>query len=428
MPAETEAKSTRGPAHWPAAPPEFASVSLPSRLLIPLSVKTGAAVTPRPPGTEVRRGEPLLENPAESSHVPLASATGKLGDIRPIRLTTGRPVAAVELFPSSDIEPEPDLSVQTSADPLSLIAGLERLRASGVWADRHISPDLIGQLNQIVSRPIDTVICTILDADASLRLGAAVAARMPDRVVAGISFLSRITGARRAIIAVESFAAPLWMAPLASAARAAKIEIVDLANNYPQSDPVLMIYTFTKRRARPGNLPTTHGTLILDAASALAAGDAVSGRPMLTVPIAVHEHVPRRSHFFLVPVGTTVEALLRKLWIEPEDVILRGGDLLRDVRLRPDAVIAGGELAIHVTGLERPVIPEPCIRCAWCIEACPTRVHPALVLDAAQRADPRMANRAGIAACIECGVCEHVCPSRLPLLGAIRSMRNSKAI
>ena len=88
-----------------------------------------------------------------------------------------------------------------------------------------------------------------------------------------------------------------------------------------------------------------------------------------------------------------------------------------------DSVIAGGELTIHVTSPERPVVPEPCIRCAWCFEACPTLIHPAFILDAAQRRDMKMAERAGIGACIECGICAHVCPSRLPLLKAIRELR-----
>lgn len=419
---------TRGPTPWPTSPPEFSRLAVPERLFVPVSIKTGGNA--KAPGTKVRRGESLVESPAESSHIPLAPVAGTLGDVHPIRLTTGRLAAGVELIPSGNANEEsPPLKSSNKTDnPFLLLSGLELLRAAGVWADRHISPDLIGQLNQIISRPIDTLICTILDSDASLRLHAAIAAQMADRVVAGVSFLSGITAARRAIIAVESFTSPKWIAPLAAAARPEQIQIVELANDYPQSDPVLMMYTLTRRRARPGSLPTAHAALVLDAAAALAVGDAAAGRPMLTVPVAVHEHVPRRSHFFLVPVGATVEALLRQLWIEPEDVILRGGDLLRDLRLTPDSVIAGGELSIHITARERPVIPEPCIRCAWCIEACPTRVHPALVLDAAQRADTHMANRAGIAACIECGICEHVCPSRLPLLDAIREMRNSRAV
>ncbi len=147
---------------------------------------------------------------------------------------------------------------------------------------------------------------------------------------------------------------------------------------------------------------------------------------MLSTPLAVHDHVRRRSHYLDVAVGTPVQYVLEKVSSWEEGFVVRGGDLLRDLRLRIDAVVGGGELEIHLTGPERTIIPEPCIRCAWCVEACPTLVHPAFVLEAAQRRDLKMAERAGLGACIECGVCAHVCPSRLPILDAIREIRGLK--
>ena len=418
----------------PQRPPKLSEVGLPDRLLVPLGVSSGGDVKVKPPGTSVRRGQPLVDQPAESSHVPLAPANGTLGVVRPIRLTTGRPVAAVELTVSDDFTQESPAGATGEDDSFSLVAWLERIRAAGVWADRHASPDLIGQLNQIVARPIDTLICTILDSDASLPLNAAIAAGYADLVVGGVTLLSRITGARRALLAVESFgrASPSapgtdWLTPLGQSVLSTKLQVVELANDYPQSDPTLMVYSLTHRRLRPGNLPTTRGVLVLDAAAAMAVGNAADRRePMLTVPVAVHHYVRRRSHFLQVPVGTTVQHVLNELSITPDRTILRGGDLLRDLRLHPDAVIAGGELTIHVTAPQIPVIPEPCIRCAWCVEACPTQVNPASVLDAAQRRDVKFAERAGIGACIECGVCAHVCPSQLPLLEAIREIRGAE--
>ena len=408
-------------------------MALPDRLLAPLGVASGSDVKVKPAGTSVLRGQPLVDHPAESSHVPVAPANGILGVVRPIRLTTGRPAAAVELTVSDQSPQETPSGATGESDSFSLVAWLERIRAAGVWADRHASPDLIGQLNQVVARPIDTLICTILDSDASLRLSAAIAAGYADLVVGGAALLSRITGARRALVAVESFgrASPSapgtdWLTPLRQSVLATKLQVIDLPNDYPQSDPTLMVYTLTQRRLRPGNLPTTRGVLVLDAAAAMAVGNAANREPMLTVPVAVHHHPRRQSHFLQVPVGTTVRHVLQELSIQPHQTILRGGDLLRDLRLPPEAVIAGGELTIHVTAPELPVIPEPCIRCAWCVEACPTLVNPASVLDAAQRRDVKMAERAGIGACIECGVCAHVCPAQLPLLEAIRDIRVKK--
>ena len=40
----------------------------------------------------------------------------------------------------------------------------------------------------------------------------------------------------------------------------------------------LMVYSLTHRRLRPGNLPTTRGVLVLDAAAAMAIGNGACSR------------------------------------------------------------------------------------------------------------------------------------------------------
>ncbi len=356
-------------------------------------------------------------------------ADGVLEQVRPIRLSNGRPTLAIEMIVDhagageSGGDAADDLR---DADPTALVTWIERIRRAGIWADRHASPDLIGQLNQAVSRPIDTVICTALDSDAGMRLSGTIVARFGGFVAEGAALLARITGAARAVLAVEMDAHPSWAVPWWDAARGGKLEVVELANDYPQADPTLMVYSLTKRRLRPGNLPTTQGVLVIDAATACAIGRAAKGTAMLSTPLAVHDHVRGRSHYLDVTVGTPVQYVLEKVSSWEEGFVVRGGDLLRDLRLRVDAVVGGGELEIHLNGPERAVIPEPCIRCAWCMEACPTLVHPASVLEGAQRRDVKMAERAGLGACIECGICAHVCPSRLPILDAIREIRGMK--
>jgi electron transport complex protein RnfC len=106
-----------------------------------------------------------------------------------------------------------------------------------------------------------------------------------------------------------------------------------------------------------------------------------------------------------------------------QQLVLRGGDVLRDIQLTEDAVVGGTELLVHASPLEPPINPDPCVRCGWCFEACPTYVQPANCLEAAQRDDADLAIRFGIEACIDCGICSYVCPSHLPILSGIRWMR-----
>jgi electron transport complex protein RnfC len=117
----------------------------------------------------------------------------------------------------------------------------------------------------------------------------------------------------------------------------------------------------------------------------------------------------------------TVGEVCQELEVPAGDGQLRAGELLRQLEVLPDAMIGTGELTLHISAAERPIASDPCVRCGWCVDACPTGVHPAFVLEAAQRSDRALAESFGLAACIGCGICTYVCPSRLPLLRAIRT-------
>jgi electron transport complex protein RnfC len=426
----TESNPTRRAPLWPVEPPSLRIIEPPARLLVPLSSR-GDPGRPKPSGAVVRRGERLATDTLTSSHAPLAPVDGTIGSLATAQLTSGRRVHAIELnvnakqsSPAEEFfkKPEP------AADRSALGAWIDRLRSAGLWADRSISPDLIAQLNHSLARPIDMVICTVLDVDAGLRLNAALAARQAEDVVRGVLLMARLTGARRTAIVIEQNSTPAWAMPIRTVGESARIVMIELPNDYPQSDPTLMLYTIARRRLRPGQLPTTQGVFLLDAAAAAGVARAQRGEPCLTTPLAIHDHIREQAHFLRVPLGMQLGDVLQRLGIASDQVTLRGGDLLRDIQLSPSAIIAGAELTIHLTPPELPANPEPCIRCGWCLEACPTRVQPAVVLEAAQRKDIAMAQRGGIHACIECGLCSHVCPSGLPLLESIRGLRNANVI
>jgi electron transport complex protein RnfC len=182
----------------------------------------------------------------------------------------------------------------------------------------------------------------------------------------------------------------------------------------------------------------------MDAAAATAVGRvARNDLPLLSVPLALSDHVTGKSYLLRVPVGTPVAHLLKAAELGGQAVELRTGDVLQQLIAPAGAVISPADLYLHVLPAAELAPPDPCIRCGWCVEACPTKVQPAAAFEAAQlrslmAATPAegpkavrkaeamkhkvdaMAEKAGVAACIECGLCQYVCPSRLPLLKALR--------
>ncbi|WP_428937256.1 4Fe-4S dicluster domain-containing protein [Fontivita pretiosa] len=308
--------------------------------------------------------------------------------------------------------------------PTELGAWIDRLRRAGIVADRHNSPDLYRQLEQALRRPVDTILCNALDVDPEACLNSALAARYALELSAAMLLLSRLTHAEGAAVVVDRRVPSGWWARLAGACAAINTDLRPMVNDYPQADPTLLLYSLLDRRLRPGRLPTEQGVILLDAAAAVLIGrEALLGEPMTHAPLAIRDHGLERSEYLVAPIGMAITELLDRLGLPWQGRLLRAGELLRDVRLSMQTLVGGGELVLHLSAPPPQINPAPCIRCGWCVDACPTRVHPAAALEAAQRHDTALAERAGIEACIECGICAYVCPSLLPLLEGVRFIR-----
>lgn len=423
----------------PTAAGLLRAMPIPPRLWVPLGTGRGGPLSAAKIGATVRRGEPLTDSPTEGFPTPLAPADGCVVAVEPVTLLDGREVAAAVLETTRGDEPvrprhTAGPNTPAAADLFGDIAPGERgarieaLRSAGVWADRWTSPDLLAQLHHSLRRPVDTVLCNVLDTDRALPLQSIVADDDGPALAAGVDLVAKIAGAHRAWVLADEASPDAFRAGLSAAVERVGAKFVPLRNDYPQANPTLLLYTVLRRRLAADHLPTETGALVLDAAAAVAVGRfALRRDPMLSVPVAVSNPRANRFHFLTAPVGTPIGDVLAHLGIVQEAATLYGGPPPRDLRITPSHVVSGAELSVYVTEPSPAFSPDPCIRCGWCVEGCPVHIHPAALLEAVQSDDMDLADDAGLHACIDCGVCSYICPSRLPLLGAIRLLRKRRA-
>ena len=61
-----------------------------------------------------------------------------------------------------------------------------------------------------------------------------------------------------------------------------------------------------------------------------------------------------------------------------------------------------------------------CIRCGWCLEACPMGLEPKEIALHVEAGRPEDTSQFGVFECFECGCCAYVCPAKRPLVQFIR--------
>jgi Na+-translocating ferredoxin:NAD+ oxidoreductase subunit C len=340
--------------------------------------------------------------------------------------------SSIESVPvPSPFRPMPGIAAAVAANrnsqPLDtdLFNWRERLIAAGVNANRVASPDLIGQLTHAGKTDIDTIICCVLDTDPSVAFNSIIAETFTNELAAGISLLAKLTAAKNIWITADPGRSSEWFVSLEATIQNPGLRLVPLRGDYPQTDPTLMLHTLLQRRLLPGRLPTEKGTILLDAAAAVMVGRCVLYEPPVRViELAIRDHFQQKTHLLSAPMGIRLGDICEFLEIGHPEALFRAGDFLRDQWITRETVLGHGELVIHPTAKHLDANPDPCIHCGWCLEACPMRIHPAGLLDAAQKNDRRTGKKFGLEACIECGICSYVCPTRLPLLSAIRRLKS----
>ena len=302
-----------------------------------------------------------------------------------------------------------------------------RLESAGISAKRWTGPDLIGQVRDEGRRPLKAVLCAALDLDHVLPLQQSLLATRATEIAAGIMGLAALCGAPRGLLALPENSPSQVISATRAAASATGMRLYPLPDEYPLAHPSLLVNRILGRKLSQHRLPTDAGVIFIDAPTAVALGRFIlHGEPMLEVPVGIYDRVQATAHLAWVPVGTRLRDVLSAVGISASSHDLRVGHLLRDIHTDADVIVGAGELTVLAAESHPRPPAAACLRCGWCVEACPVRIHPAGLLEAAQQQDLVMADRFGLNSCIECGICSYVCPSRLPLLGAIRGMKGER--
>jgi len=402
-------------------------------LIVPLVQHLGAPSIPVvEEGEEVSRGQRIARADGFMSVSMHAPASGVVRRIALAPSISGRMVPAVYLepFPGSTQEvDEGTPCVLDTATPDEIIAAIQDAGVVGLGGaafPTHV------KLKVPEGKLVDTLIINGVECEPFLTTDHRVMLEQSDDIFVGIRYLLKATGAKRVIIAVEANkpdAADQLRKNFPSDMEGS-VEMLQV--KYPQGAEKMLFSALLGREVPSGGLPLDIHALCCNVATTAEIGRLLPvGRGIQERVITVTGPAVKRKGNYRIPIGTPLRFLLEHVGVEHDvNRVFLGGPMMGAAVPSLEISITKGTSGVTAftdSAAERTHDPVyPCIRCGYCVDACPIFLDPSMLGKlAATEQFSLMAEQHNLMDCFECGSCSFVCPSHIPLVQQFRAAKAS---
>ena len=252
-----------------------------------------------------------------------------------------------------------------------------------------------------------------------------------DEILVGLELLMKAAKVTRGYIGIETNkpkAIELMKQKLSTldSPLSTQVEIVPLAQRYPQGGEKQLVDAVINRQVpAPPAIPVNVGAIVQNVGTAYAVYQAVmKNKPLFERYTTVTGKRLQKPGNFLVRMGTPMQDLIDLCGGMPEgdNKLLAGGPMMGKALMSTEVPICKGTNSVTIlSGNDaRRKEPQPCIRCAKCVGACPMGLEPYLLAKLSAFKNWKRAEKEDITSCIECGSCQFTCPAHRPLLDNIR--------
>ncbi|MBN2123571.1 MAG: electron transport complex subunit RsxC [Deltaproteobacteria bacterium] len=329
----------------------------------------------------------------------------------------------------TDPEAEPRIYTPTDWRGLSREEILGRVRNAGIVGIGGAGFPTHVKLSPPPQAKVDTLILNGAECEPYLTTDQRVMVEHPEQVVEGARIILAILGIKQCRIGIEANKPDAIEALTRAAAGAGSedgdILITPLEVKYPQGSEKQLIQSITNRKVPAFGLPFDVGAIVQNVGTTKAIYDAVVlNKPLYEKVVTVSGKGIARPANLLVRVGTRLGDIVSYLGgtLPGMSKVVLGGPMMGFAVSTLDIPITKTTSGILFL-TEEEIDDRPhsaCIRCGWCLEACPMGLSPneiGIYVEAGRAADTAPF---GVFECFECGCCAFVCPAKRPLVQFIR--------
>lgn len=389
-------------------------------------------------GQKVSRGQVIAKSDAFVSAPVHSPVSGTVKKIVSNLSTANTEVPCIVI--QADEEGRVDFMPPLDPFSCSREEALARVKDAGICGMGGASFPTHVKLNPPKDCKIDFILLNAAECEPYLTVDEQTLDETPEKVLDGLLIVQKIVaGAAESNsinvrIVLESNKAHL-VPKLEEAAKKVReekgvsIEVILVKTKYPQGAEKDIITAATGREVPAGKLPAAAGCVVCNVGTVCAISEAFrEGKPLIERAFTVSGLGVKEPKNLYAPIGTLVSDLVGGEIQLQENVakIISGGPMMGfSMQSAEFPVLKGTSGILFLTESEIDVTDSsPCIGCGKCVEVCPMRLTPVMIVRSVQADSLADAKNYGLMDCFECGSCAYICPATVRLVQIIRLGKN----
>ena len=410
---------------------------LPAQAIFPLSQHIGAPAKPVVKvGDKVRVGTLLAEAGGFVSAPIYSSVSGTIAKIDSAVDATGYRKPAIIVKVEGDewedsIDRSDKLEVLEAHPELTPEEIVERIKTAGVTGMGGAGFPTFIKLTPPPTAKAECVIINAVECEPYITADYHLMMEHADEILVGLRLLMKAAKVDKGYIGIEVNKPKAISLFEEKTCHDNRIEVVPLKQRYPQGGEKQLVDAVIERQVpAPPAIPVNVGAIVQNVGTAFAVYEAVmKHKPLFERYTTVTGKHLQHPANFLVRMGTPMMNLIDACGGMPEgdNKLLAGGPMMGKALTTAEVPICKGTNSVTILSGNDALRkePQPCIRCAKCVGACPMGLEPYLLASLSTMKNWERAEREMITSCIECGSCQFTCPAHRPLLDNIRQGKST---
>ena len=382
-------------------------------------------------GDQVKVGTLIAEAEGYVSAPVFSSVSGKVAKVDAIVDASGYRRPAIFIDVEGDewedtIDRSENLVTLNEQPQLTAEDIVARIKAAGVVGMGGATFPCHVKLSPPPGTKAECVIINAVECEPYLTADHRLMLEKADQILVGVDLIMKAVHVKKAYIGIENNKPDAIALMTEKSKTYSGIEVVPLKVKYPQGGEKQLIDAIIERQvAAPPAIPISVGAVVQNVGTAYAIYEAVmKHKPLLERVITVTGKSLKTPTNFLARIGTPMSQLIEECGGLPQDTgkVIGGGPMMGKALMNLDIPVCKGSSGLLIMNEKeaKRSAPQPCIRCAKCVGACPMGLEPFLLATASAYQNWELAEENDIVSCIECGSCQFTCPSYRPMLDNIR--------